>query len=295
MIDRCVIFDVGKVLFDWDLRHLFGKLIADPGELEYFVGNIVTPQWHFQHDAGRPAAEMVTERKAEFPEHAALIDAYGTRFNETIPGPVPGSLELVERLDAAGVPLFAITNFGHDFWEAFRPTQPVFDRFRDVIVSGTEKLMKPDPAIYRLAIARFGIDPAGALFIDDVAKNVAGAESVGIAGHQFVDAETLERELFRRGYFRDEPGFNALMEDCCVGWGWCGGIVDGEPSHVDMFIPESGPVSAYQFVDWLFEAEGVDWTGDPDKWGKHRDGLREVFIRHMKSETVDASALKWDL
>ena len=53
--------------------------------------------------------------------------------------------------------------------------QPIFDRFRDIIVSGTEKLMKPDPAIYRLAIERFGIDPAGALFIDDVAANVAGA------------------------------------------------------------------------------------------------------------------------
>jgi 2-haloacid dehalogenase len=203
MIDRCVIFDVGRVLFDWDLRHLFAKLIADERELDWFVTNVVTPQWHFQHDAGRPLAEMVPERKAEFPGHAALIDAYATRFNETIPGPVPGSLELVERLDAAGVPLFAITNFGHEFWKMFRPTQPVFDRFRDIIVSGTEKLMKPDPAIYALAIERFGIDPAGALFIDDVAKNVAGAESVGIAGHRFVDAATLERELVARAYLAD--------------------------------------------------------------------------------------------
>ncbi len=199
MIRRCVIFDVGRVLFDWDLRHLFAKLINDRDELEWFVTNVVTPDWHFQHDAGRALAEMLPERKAEFPEHAALIDAYAARFNETIPGPVPGSLELVERLDAAGVPLFAITNFGHEFWEGFRPTQPVFDRFRDIIVSGTERLMKPEPAIFRLAIDRFGIDPAGALFVDDVAKNVAGAESVGIAGHVFVDATTLERELVARG------------------------------------------------------------------------------------------------
>jgi len=200
MTERCVIFDVGRVLFDWDLRHLFAKLIADERELEWFVTNVVTPQWHFQHDAGRPLAEMVPELKAEFPDQAALIDAYAARFNETIPGPVPGSLELVERLDAAGVPLFAITNFGHEFWEMFRPTQPVFDRFRDIIVSGTEKLTKPDPAIYALAIARFGIDPAGALFVDDVAANVAGAESAGIAGHRFVDAAGLERELIARGF-----------------------------------------------------------------------------------------------
>jgi len=200
MIRRCVIFDVGRVLFDWDLRYLFAKLIADADELEWFVTKVVTPEWHFQHDAGRPLAEMVPELKAEFPDHAPLIDAYAARFNETIPGPMPGSLELVERLDAAGVPLFAITNFGHEFWEGFRPTQPIFDRFQDIVVSGTEKLMKPDPAIYRLAIERFGIDPAGAFFIDDVAVNVAGAESVGIAGHEFVDATTLQRELVARGY-----------------------------------------------------------------------------------------------
>lgn len=200
MIRQSVIFDVGRVLFDWDLRHLFAKLIDDKDELEWFVTNVVTPQWHFQHDAGRPLAEMLPELKAEFPDHAPLIDAYATRFNETIPGAVPGSLELVERLGDAGVPLFAITNFGHEFWEGFRPTQPIFDRFRGIIVSGTEKLMKPDPAIYALAIEQFAIDPAGALFIDDVAANIAGAGSVGIAGHRFVDAATLERELIARGY-----------------------------------------------------------------------------------------------
>lgn len=200
MTPRCVIFDVGRVLFDWDLRHLFAKLIADAGELEWFVTNVVTPEWHFQHDAGRPLADMVPERKAEFPGYDTLIDAYATRFNETILGPVPGSLDLVERLDAAGVPLFAITNFGHDFWQGFRPTQPVFDRFRGIIVSGTEKLLKPDPAIYALAVERFGIDPAGALFIDDNAANVAGAEAAGIAAHRFRDAAALERDLIERGF-----------------------------------------------------------------------------------------------
>ena len=200
MIRHSVIFDVGRVLFDWDLRHLFAKLITDPQELEWFVTHVVTPEWHFQHDAGRPLSDMLPERKAEFPDYAPLIDAYAARFNETIPGPMPGALELVERLAAAGVPLFAITNFGHEFWEGFRPTQPTFDHFQDIVVSGTEKMMKPDPAIYRLAIERFGIDPAGAIFIDDVAKNVAGAESVGIAGHRFVDAPTLERDLVTRGY-----------------------------------------------------------------------------------------------
>lgn len=196
---KSVIFDVGRVLFHWDLRHLFAKLIADEAELERFVTTVITPEWHFQHDEGRPLAEMVAERIGDYPQHEALIRAYAMRFNETIPGPVEGMIELVEELDAAGVPLFVITNFGHEFWHQFRPTQPVFERFRDILVSGTEKLAKPDPAIYRLALDRFGLDAGDALFIDDREDNIAGAESVGIAGHVFVDAVTCRNWLRQKG------------------------------------------------------------------------------------------------
>ncbi|MEY4869743.1 MAG: hypothetical protein RIS11_937, partial [Pseudomonadota bacterium] len=116
---RAVVFDVGRVLVQWDLRHLFAKLIDDPEELEWFVTHVVTPEWHFQHDAGRPLAEMLPELKAEYPAYTAHIDAYATRFNETIPGPVPGSFEIVEELAARAVPLYAITNFGSEFWLQF--------------------------------------------------------------------------------------------------------------------------------------------------------------------------------
>lgn len=194
-----VIFDVGRVLFEWDLRHLFAKLIVDPAEVERFVTTVVTPEWHFQSDQGRPLAAMLAERKAQFPAHADLIDAYATRFNETIPGPVAGMVELVERLDRTGVPLFAITNFGHEFWQGFRPTQPLFDRFGDIVVSGTEQLAKPDPAIFRLALDRFAIAPHEALFVDDNADNIAAARALGIPSHHFTDAAALETELGRFG------------------------------------------------------------------------------------------------
>lgn len=91
------------------------------------------------------------------------------------------------------------------------------------------------------------------------------------------------------------PDYNALMHDVCVGKGWCGGIVNGELSHVDFLIPETGPVSAEQFVEWLFQAEGLDPSTEPAKWKKHKDGLREAFVRHMGAGVVDASALKWNV
>ena len=193
-----VVFDIGRVLIQWDLRCLFVKLIDNAEELDWFLANVVTEEWHFQHDAGRPLAEMVPERIAEFPAYARHIEAYAVRFNETVPGSVPGVIELVEALDHAGVPLFAITNFGAEFWPQFRPTLPVLARFADIVVSGVEKIAKPDPAIYALAAKRFGHAPAEMLFIDDNAANVAAARVCGWQAHRFSDAPALAAELRAR-------------------------------------------------------------------------------------------------
>jgi len=194
-----VVFDVGRVLFHWDLRHLFEKLIADPAELDWFLANVVTEEWHFEHDRGRDLADMLPERIALYPEHAALIRAYAERFNETIPSAVPGSLDIVSALHARAVPLFAITNFGDGFWAAFRPTQPVFDLFGDIVVSGMEKLAKPDHAIYHLAQQRFGHAPGAMLFIDDNPHNIDAARECGWHTHLFTDAATLDADLRQRG------------------------------------------------------------------------------------------------
>lgn len=196
---EAVVFDVGRVLFQWELRLLFAKLVDDPARLQFLLDEVVTEEWHFQHDQGRPLGDMVPERIAEYPEFADAIRAYASRFNETIPGPVPGSLDLVERLDARGVPLFAITNFGAEFWAGFRPTQSIFDRFRSIVVSGEERLAKPDAAIFNLAADQFGHAPEAMLFIDDNRANIEAAAVLGWQVHHFSDAATLERDLSTRG------------------------------------------------------------------------------------------------
>lgn len=199
MAIRAVVFDVGNVLYHWNMRTLFAKLILDVGELDWFLAHVVTEEWHFQHDAGRPLAEMVPERIAQFPRYSDQINAYATRFVETIPGPVAGMMALVDELASRGVPIFGITNFGAEFWDQFRPTAPVFDHFSDVIVSGVEKLVKPDPAIYTLALNRFGLAPGEGIFVDDRLENVESAAASGFVGHHFTDAATLRSALNAHG------------------------------------------------------------------------------------------------
>ena len=194
-----VVFDIGRVLFDWNLRFLFEKLIADPTELDWFLHNVVTEQWHFQSDSGRPLAEMVPELKARFPQHEALIDAYVTRFGETLPHEMPGTHAIVRRLAARGVPLYALTNFGAEFWAVSREGWSIFDPFEDVVVSGEEGVAKPDPAIFAIAERRFGRAPSQLFFTDDNPANVAAARTRGWHVHLFEGAAGLEAELVRLG------------------------------------------------------------------------------------------------
>ena len=195
-----VIFDVGNVLYGWDPDSFLVRQIADDAERLRFIADTDLYSWHDTLDGGRDFASAAAELSETFPAYAEHIAAWGSRFGETIRDPVPGVHAIVEALDARGVPLFAITNFSADFWAPFHAREAeFFRRFRDIVVSGEEKLLKPDPAIYYRALDRFGLRPADALFIDDRAINVQGARAVGMHAHLFTTAEELHTRLVAEG------------------------------------------------------------------------------------------------
>lgn len=202
-MQRAVVFDIGRVLFQWQLSALFEKLIDDSEELAWFLSNVVTEEWHFEHDRGRALADMVPERIALFPQYETHIRAYATRFNETVPGPVDGTHDLVRRLADQGVPLYCLTNFGDEFWQMFRPTQPIFDHFADIVVSGVEKVAKPDPQIYAITERRTGREGAQLFFTDDNPANIAAARARGWEAHLFTDAASLETQLLAAGFLQN--------------------------------------------------------------------------------------------
>jgi len=195
-----VVFDVGNVLYGWDPDSFLVRQIADDEARLRLIEDVDIYGWHETLDGGRPYAEAAAELSEKFPEYARLIAAWGERFGETITDPVPGVHAIVEELDARGVPLYAITNFSADFWLPFRAREDAFfRRFRDIVVSGEVKLLKPDAAIYYLALDRFGLKPAEALMIDDRHINVFGAEAVGMRAHLFTDAADLRARLEAEG------------------------------------------------------------------------------------------------
>ena len=197
---KAVIFDVGNVLYGWDPESFLARQIADDEARLRFIEDTDLYAWHDSLDGGRPYVEAAAELSEKFPAYAGLISAWGDRFGETITDPVPGVHEIVAELDQVGVPLYAITNFSADFWGPFHERERAFfSSFREIVVSGEEKLMKPDAAIYLRALDRFGLRPDEALFIDDRGINVLGAELVGMRAHLFIDADALRERLKAEG------------------------------------------------------------------------------------------------
>lgn len=202
---EAVVWDIGRVLVEWDLSLIYRDAIPDESERQRFVTDVVSEHWHMQHDAGVPFATMVAARQAEFPQHADLIALYATHWLESIPGPVPGTHDLIRRLTQRGVPQYAITNFGVDAWALFRPTFPVLDHMQDIVVSGVERMVKPGEAIFDLAAQRFGHSPESMLFIDDNAANVETARRLGWHVFHFEgDAAALETEMARLGLLQSD-------------------------------------------------------------------------------------------
>ena len=193
-----VVFDIGGVLLEWDPRLVYRDLLPDPADLDRFLTEVCSPEWNAGLDAGRSFDEACAELAARFPHHAELIHAW-KRQEEMIAGEIPGTDELVARLDGAGVPLYLLTNMPADVFAARRAQYPVLRRFAGAVVSGEEGVLKPSAEIFAILRHRYRLDPATTLFVDDMEANVAGARAAGFLAHRFVDAPALTAVLRDHG------------------------------------------------------------------------------------------------
>lgn len=197
-----IVFDLGNVLIGWEPRALYRKLFdGREQEMEWFLGNVCTLAWNLEQDRGRLFAQAVEELVALHPEPLhAHIRAYHERWPEMLTGEITGSVELLLSLHAAGTPLYALTNWNQETFAHARARYAWLQRFLGIVVSGEEGFVKPDAAIYRTLLERYGLSAADCLFIDDSPSNVAGARAVGMQALQFQSPEQLRADLQRLGF-----------------------------------------------------------------------------------------------
>jgi 2-haloacid dehalogenase len=195
-----LVFDIGNVLIAWDPRNLYRKVFDDPARMEWFLAEVCHNAWNLEQDRGRLFAEAVAERTAEFPHLEAEIRAYDERWPEMISGPIEGSVKVLEALRARGDRVYAITNFSHEKFAVARDLFPFLQGFDGIVVSGDERVIKPDPAIYRLLIDRYALSPQDCVFVDDSHANVAGAKAVGMHAIHFTSPEAMIADLQALGF-----------------------------------------------------------------------------------------------
>jgi 2-haloacid dehalogenase len=194
-----VVFDFGGVLLEWNPRHLYRKIFADPAEMEWFLANVCTGDWNLAQDKGRPWPEGEAEAIARHPKYAGEIRAFRARWHEMVPHAIQGTVAILEGLAARGVPLYAITNFAADTCAESQQKYSFFRHFRGIVISGEIGILKPDAAIFHRLATDYSLDLATCLFIDDVPKNVTGAQAAGLQAALFETPAKLRADLAALG------------------------------------------------------------------------------------------------
>lgn len=190
-----VVFDLGGVLIEWDPRHLYRSEFADEAAMEEFLATVTTAAWNAELDRGRPFAEAVRELAAEHPQHETLIRAYHERWAEMLRDPIAGTVEILAELRAAELRCYALTNWSAETFPHARERFDFLATFDGVVVSGEERAVKPDPALFAVLEERFGVEPGCSVFIDDSPANVEAAAARGYAAVHFVGPEDLRARL----------------------------------------------------------------------------------------------------
>lgn len=190
-----IVFDFGGVLIDWNPRIMFQNIFEDKQEMEWFLENVCSNAWNLQMDKGYPFATAILELQKQFPSYAHQISAYYLRWNEMLGGEIPETVKILQEIQAKKFKVYGLTNWSDEtFPEALR-RYSFLKTLDGIIVSGREKLVKPDPELYKVLISRYKVEPVSSVYIDDNIDNVKIAGELGFIALHFISPDQLRLDL----------------------------------------------------------------------------------------------------
>lgn len=196
MATKNIVFDLGGVLVDWDPNHLYKNIFETQAQVDFFLENVCNLEWNAKQDAGRTLEEAASVLIEQHPDFTTQIKTYYERWTEMFSGPIHGTVDILRQLRSSGdYRLLALTNWSG---ETFPIALEIFDFFRwfeGIVVSGDEKLIKPDHRLYHILFDRYNIDPAESVFIDDSLANISSAKELGMTGIHFKNPDQLSNQL----------------------------------------------------------------------------------------------------
>ena len=174
-----IVFDFGGVLLDWNPRYLYEKLFGNKEQMEYFLANVCNDSWNVQQDAGRPLAEATVILQKQFPEYKLMIQRFYDDWEIMLKGEIPENTVLIDQLKNKKYRLFGLTNWSGETFPIALEKYMFLHEFEGIVVSGDEKMIKPDKEIYLLLLNRYKLKAENSIFIDDNINNIKTANEIG--------------------------------------------------------------------------------------------------------------------
>ncbi len=194
-----IVFDLGAVLIDWNQRHLYRKIFPNSAQMEQFLATVVPMSWNVEMDGGKPFTQGCAERIQLFPQYAAEINAYHTRWAEMMGEAIEGTVQILRELKYKGHRVYALSNWSAETFPLAQAKFSFLSEFDGAVISGFEKCVKPDPQIYQILLSRYQLQAQNCIFIDDNSANIAGAQKQGLNGILFTTPQNLRKELHAHG------------------------------------------------------------------------------------------------
>ena len=189
------LFDLGGVFFDWDPRYFLRDIFADNEELNYFIENVCNHDWNLKQDKGRSIIEGEKDLIRQFPKYKDKIKIYYPNHRKMFKKIFQESIDILLKLKNQKYLCYVLSNWSAETFKGMKDDYDFLNKFDGMIISGEEKLVKPDEKIYKLAIKRFELIPEETIFIDDKIENINAAKLLGFKTIHLMDPKKIKEKI----------------------------------------------------------------------------------------------------
>lgn len=191
-------FDLGNVFVEWSRERLYEPLIPDPDQRRRFLDTVLTAEVNMRLDAGETFEDVLGHVAAAHPDQRDLVLAFESDWERSLGLVDEQMVELLAELRGR-LPVLALTNWSAQTFPVALSRFEWLGWFDAHVVSGRERVTKPDPSIYRILCERHRVHPGNVWFTDDSHANVQAARRQGWRAELFVDAATVRDHLRNLG------------------------------------------------------------------------------------------------
>jgi 2-haloacid dehalogenase len=187
------LFDLGNVFFDWNPERILKPIFNDDERMKFFINNISFPLLDTRCDAGVTIEVAVNDAVKKFPDFEKEIKLYYPNHGNMVGGFFQKTVDIFYKVKNLNYSCYVLSNWSAETYEGMEETYLFLKDFDGKIISGRDFLIKPDPAIYELAISRFDLVPQETLFIDDRLDNIEAAQKLNFQTIHLTDPSLIQK------------------------------------------------------------------------------------------------------